>query len=95
VLAAKDDQIARFHLKNEEQRGVLREREEELASKDKELERAAKKQRKTVDHATHSYAQLGAQLGRQCNSRLVQVKQVRARGLSGLIATDRTPGRLK
>ena len=95
VLAAKDDQIGRFRLENGEQRGVLREREEELAAKDEELERAAKKLRKTVDNATHSYAQLGAQLGGQCNSRLVQVKQVRARFPSGLIATYRTPILLK
>jgi hypothetical protein len=95
VLAAKDEQIARFRLKDEEQRGVLREREEELAARDEELERAAKKQRKTVDNATRSYAQLGAHLGGQCNSRLVQVKQVPARGSSSLIATDRTPSLLK
>ena len=78
VLAAKDEQIGRFRLKIEKQRGVLRAREQALAAKDDELERAAKKQRKTVDNATHSYAQLGAQLGGQCNSRLVQVKQVPA-----------------
>ena len=78
VLAAKDEQIGRFRLKVEKQRGVLRAREQALAAKDDELERAAKKQRKTVDNATHSYAQLGAQLGGQCHSRLVQVKQVPA-----------------
>ena len=95
VIAAKDEQIARFRLKDEEQRGVLRQREEELAEKNEELKRAAKKQRKTVDAATHSYSQLGAQLGGQCNSRLVQVKQVPAGGSSGLISTDRTPSLLQ
>ena len=63
--ADKDEQIGRFRLKNEEQGGVVRRREEELAAKDEELERAIKKQRKTVDNATRSYAQLGAQLGEQ------------------------------
>jgi len=91
VLAAKDEQIERYRLGDKEQRGVLREREEELAAKDEELERAAKKQRKTADNATHSYSQLGGQY----NSRLVQVKQVHARGPWGLIATDRTPSLLK
>ena len=94
-LAAEKDELVHFRLRNVQQRGVLREREEELAAKDEELERAAKKQRKTVDNATRSYAQLGAHLGGQCNSRLVQVKQVPARGSSSLIATDRTPSLLK